>query len=122
MAVASVPVSVIVPAVVIGEPVTVMPVVPPDRATLVTVPVPVTVVQDGLAPVPPVESTCPLVPGARTVQADPERYSTLPWVLPRALSKIVVADWNDGGAAVLPAKNCADVPAVVTCTADVLLP
>jgi hypothetical protein len=37
-ATASVPASVIVPLVVIGEPVTVRPVVPPENATLVTVP------------------------------------------------------------------------------------
>ena len=54
LAVARVPPSVSVPETVIGPPVNARPVVPPDAFTLVTVPAPVTVAQDGFAPAPPV--------------------------------------------------------------------
>ena len=57
-----------VPVVVIVPPVT-----PLLVAMLVTVPVPVTVVQVGLALAPAVVKTCPFVPGARTVHTEPLR-------------------------------------------------
>lgn len=52
-ATASVPVMVIVPVVVIGPPLNVRPVDPPLTSTDVTVPVPVNVVHEGVAPAPP---------------------------------------------------------------------
>ena len=57
LAVPSVPLSVRTPVVVIGPPVKVMPVVPPDASTLMTVPVPVTVDQVGGEPTPCVRKT-----------------------------------------------------------------
>jgi hypothetical protein len=53
LATARVPVMVIVPVVVIGPPLKVRPVEPPLTSTEVTVPVPVRVVHDGVAPAPP---------------------------------------------------------------------
>lgn len=75
-AAASVPASVIVPEVVIGDPETVRPVVPPDKATLVTVP-PLLGVAD-VHVVPFDVRTLPLVPGATTCSAEvPLPSSTL---------------------------------------------
>ena len=50
----SVPLSVRVPEAVIGPPVNVMPVVPPEASTLVTVPAPEIVLHEGSALAPPV--------------------------------------------------------------------
>ena len=57
------------------------PVKPLFVATLVTVPVPVTVVHVGLADAPAVVRTWPFVPGAKTTQPEALRYSTSPWTL-----------------------------------------
>jgi len=57
-----VPPNVKVPELVIGPPVNVNPVVPPDAATEVTVPVLEIVVHAGAAPAPPEVRTCPAVP------------------------------------------------------------
>lgn len=60
LATASVPASVIVPVLVIGPPEVVSPVVPPDTATDVTVPLPDTVAHD--VAVPSVVRNLPLLP------------------------------------------------------------
>lgn len=62
LATAKVPASVMVPDVVMGEPDTVRPVVPPERATEVTVPV--DAAAKDKTPEPFVEITCPAVPSA----------------------------------------------------------
>jgi hypothetical protein len=81
----------IVPVVVIGPPVT-----PLFVATLVTVPVPVTVVQLGFAAAPAVVRTWPAVPGLRAAQTVPDRYRTCPWVPPITLSMIEVREFPNG--------------------------
>ena len=73
MAVASVPLIVNVPETVTGPPVNVMPVVPPEAFTLVTVPAPVTVYQEGSALAPPVRKSCPDKPGASADHDDAPR-------------------------------------------------
>ena len=71
----------IVPIVVIGPPVSPVPVL-----TCWTVPVPVSVNQAGFAAGPPVDKTCPTEPGEIAVHADSPRYIIEPWVLVIALS------------------------------------
>jgi len=66
---------------------------------LVTVPVPVTVVHDGFAAAPPVERTCPDVPGFKTVHTVALRYKSCPCVVPIALSISAVSVVPDGDAA-----------------------
>src|SRR5882672_5093668 len=81
-----------VPVVVIAPPV--MPLL---VATLVTVPVPLTVCHAGLAAAPPVARTCPLVPGASATQALAFRYRICPCVVP-IKSRTLVADKVEGTA------------------------
>jgi len=82
----------IVPVVVIGPPVT-----PLFVATLVTVPVPDTVVQLGFAAAPFVVRTWPDVPGLKTVQAPDPRYRSCPCVLP-SMSSTFEAESAEGTA------------------------
>ena len=62
-----------VPETVMGPPVNVMPVVPPEASTLVTVPAPVTVYHDGFALAPFVRSNWPAVPGDNADHDDAPR-------------------------------------------------
>ena len=88
----NVPPNVSVPDEVIGPPVTVNPVVPPDPLTLVTVPTPEIVVHAGSAAAPLVCNTCPDVPGDNPTQPPEPRKSISPCVLPILLSKIADSD------------------------------
>ena len=72
------------------------PVRPLFVPTEVTVPVPVTVVQEGFAAAPPVDRTWPDVPGARTDHVDAPRYSTSPCVEPIALSMTMDSEFASG--------------------------
>ena len=81
------------PVVILASPIVpedemVPPVMPLFVAILVTVPVPATDVQDGLAAAPPVVRTCPPAPGARTAHPVALRYKTSPCVDPIELSII----------------------------------
>ena len=95
---ANVPPNVSVPDDVIGPPVSVNPVVPPDPLTLVTVPTPEIVVQAGSAPAPLVCNNWPDVPGDRPTQPPEPRKIISPCVLPILLSKIADSDTAVGTA------------------------
>lgn len=77
----------IVPEVVIGPPVSPVPV-----ATLVTVPEPASVDQEGFAPGPPETRIAPAEDGPSGTQFVALRYKIEPWVLVNALSNNAVTD------------------------------
>ena len=74
------------------------PVRPVPTVMDVTVPAPASVDQDGLAPVPPDDKTCPDRPGDRGCQAEADRYSNSPCVFPMMLSRMPVMVFADGAA------------------------
>jgi len=94
----SVPPKVSVPELVIGPPVKVSPVEPPEALTLVTVPAPDTVAHVGSAPAPFVFKSCPLVPGERPTHPPEPRNTSSPCVLPITASRIADNETPDGTA------------------------